>query len=60
MHLLQFFLSFPGPHTITINFSGDPVPGSPFTAYVFDASAVRVGPIDDPVDIGQEVAVPSE
>ncbi|XP_078694295.1 filamin-A-like isoform X2 [Branchiostoma floridae x Branchiostoma belcheri] len=47
-----------GPHTITINFSGDPVPGSPFTAYVFDASAVRVGPIDDPVDIGQEVAVP--
>ena len=37
-----------GGHTLSVNFAGQPIKGSPFTCYSYDASRVRIVDITSP------------
>jgi len=54
-HRLEFRPTDIGPHTIDIKYSGQPVPGSPYTANVYDVSRVRLTDAPSSGVVGNDV-----
>lgn len=55
VHYFQFVASDVGPHLVNLTYSGESVPGSPYTVNIYDAKRVRVIDATPCGNIGEEV-----
>ena len=58
--LIEFTPLEVGSHTLSINYGGQPIRGSPFTWYSYDASRVRIVDITDPALPNEPLSFTSE
>jgi len=49
-----------GPHIIDLHYGTEPVPGSPYTCYVYDSNRVKTVDISSAADLGDEITFTGE